>query len=466
MQQLLVTKDGFLTEQWNPSLNQKDSEPPNIKEEQEELWSEDEEKPQSSQLHQTQRDDGTEVEHFASNSTEHNTLKTEANGDDCGGSQPDTDDMQQLLVMKEDILPKHQEWNLHVYQEDIKEEQEKLWVGQQGQQLHQLEEGDITKFPFIAVPTKSENDDETPQSSQDHQSQSDESTEAEPVASSSSVHRTLTAQADGEDYGGAQLANNSGSYSHLQSYTNCKSSDNSETETDNSCEWKQSKEGFNYQTHSNVSKQHRGMQANEKPFSCTECGIRFGQKSRLTRHMRIHTGEKTFGCSECGARFERKGNLITHMIIHTGEKTFVCSECGKRFGRKGDLMKHMRIHTGEKPFDCSVCGKRFGHKSSLVTHMRTHTGEKTFGCSECGKRFGQNCDLVTHMRIHTGEKPFGCSECDKRFGRKSHLNFHMRIHTGEKPYGCSHCGKKFGHKSNLVRHMRIHTGMTDKQHGH
>ncbi|XP_033995581.1 zinc finger and SCAN domain-containing protein 12-like [Trematomus bernacchii] len=103
VQQLVVVKEEVPPEQqeWSSSLDQEDPEPPpHIKEEQEELWSsqegeqlqgleeaditkstftpvpvkseDDEEKPQSSQLHQRQ--------------TEH--METEADGEDCGGPEP------------------------------------------------------------------------------------------------------------------------------------------------------------------------------------------------------------------------------------------------------------------------------------------------------------------------------------------------------------------------------------------
>ncbi|XP_034038588.1 zinc finger protein 23-like [Thalassophryne amazonica] len=443
MQQLLVSKEVLSEQQeWNQSLDHNGSEPSKIKEEQEEHWSEDEEKSQSSQFHQ-------------------GILKTEGNAEGSGGSQPasnsdlqpDTDDMRQLLLIKEEILHEQQEWNLSVGQEDIKEEQEELWISQQGQQIHQLEEGDDMKFPFTAVFVKIEND-EKPQSSQTYQN-SNESIEYEPVASSSTVHRTLTTQADGEDSGGPQSASNSGPYRPLQPKTSGRSSDSSETETDDSCEWKQIRDfdsGFNSQTnnvksgcnimekfnssecgkagcHTNYSK-HTRMQASEKPFSCSECGKGFGQKGDLIRHMRIHTGEKPFGCSVCGRGFGLRDYLIRHMRMHTGEKPFACFVCDKRFSEKGHLNTHIRIHTGEKPFGCSVCGRGFGHKGDLMRHMRTHTGEKPFECSECGTKFGHKSHLMRHMRIHTGEKPFACSECDKRFGRKGHLVRHMRIHTG------------------------------------
>ncbi|XP_034041989.1 uncharacterized protein LOC117524339 [Thalassophryne amazonica] len=119
--------------------------------------------------------------------------------------------MQQLLVSKEEILPEHHKWNLNFDLENIKEEEE-LWISQQGEQLQQLEEADLTTFGFSAVTVKSETDDvdeddEKPETSNLHQSRRDESTEAEPVASSSSVHSILTTKAEGEDYGGPQPAN-------------------------------------------------------------------------------------------------------------------------------------------------------------------------------------------------------------------------------------------------------------------
>ncbi|XP_034045323.1 zinc finger protein 271-like [Thalassophryne amazonica] len=498
MQQLFMSKENVLPDkqEGNHSLNKNGSQTATIKHEQEELWIEDEKK--ASSLPPSKRDESTAVELLSSNSAEHRTLKTEANGRDCGGSQPasssgrcshlhpHSDDVQQVSVIKDEILPEQQEWNLTVDQEDIKEEEKNLWISQQGQQLHHWKEADVSKSSFTVVPVKSEK--QTTQPSQIHQSESDESTEAEPVGSSSTLDRTLTAQLHREYDGGPQPVSNLGPNSPLQPDTSG-SSDTSETETDDSCEWQQTRElhsRFYCQSNNIVSKQHREMQAMEKPFSCLDCGTSFRNKGDLIRHIRIHTGEKKFVCSQCGKRFGRKGNLITHMRTHTGEKPFGCSECGKRFGLKCHLIKHTRIHTGEKPFGCSECGKSFGQKGNLISHMRTHTGEKpyccsecgkrlrlkchlnrhmrihiekkTFCCSDCGKRFGHMSSLMTHMKIHTGAKPFGCSDCSKRFGQKSKLITHMRIHTGVKPFGCSECGERFGEKGNLTRHMRIHTG--------
>ncbi|XP_030265076.1 zinc finger protein OZF-like [Sparus aurata] len=163
---------------------------------------------------------------------------------------------------------------------------------------------------------------------------------------------------------------------------------------------------------------------------------------------------------ERATSFSHDGQLQKHNRVQTGLRSFSCSVCGKKYPRKKSLTDHMRIHSEGNGFSCSVCKKTFPWRGNVVTHMRIHTGEKPFSCSICGRGFTTGSNLTAHIRVHTREKPFTCSVCNVRFCDRSTLSRHLRIHTREKPFTCSVCGKSIALYGNLRRHMRIHTGDT------
>ncbi|XP_060915694.1 oocyte zinc finger protein XlCOF20-like [Labrus mixtus] len=320
-------------------------------------------------------------------------------------------DVQQLSVGEEDPH-EQQEGSSSLDQEDsetvhIKEEQEELWSSQEG-----LEEADI-KFPFTPVSVKSEDDEERPQSSQLHHRHTEE----------------METGADGEDCGGPEPERNSDPERGFYPEIEVKTEDSSEPETEDSDDWKETREH-----HSGVNSVEKIKAQRKKTHTCSECGKTFIRKRNLSQHMMIHTGEKPFCCSECGKSFNNKGHLSRHLITHSREKPFSCSECGKKFNHKESMTRHMVIHTREKPFSCSECGKRFNDKANLSKHMRIHTGEKLFSCSECGKSFQQKSHLKVHIAHNRGEKPFSCTDCDKTFSWPFQLKKHKC--AGRQASGC------------------------------
>ncbi|XP_039643254.1 plasminogen activator, urokinase b isoform X3 [Perca fluviatilis] len=401
-------------------------------------------------------------------------------------------DVQQLLVIKGDFLP---EWSPGLDHEDtdplhIKEEQEKVWIGPEGEHLNGLEEADIARFSFTPVPVKIKDED---RSSQLHQSPTQDNREAEPPAGCSATQ--IKTETDGEDRGGSEPAWNPEPDTESQPNTDDeRASDSSDTELsyddwqkplsdsgseteDSDDDWQKSLSDSGSETEDSdwmetrapepaanalkskeVPLSDEGCNAGKKSLGFFKCSRRFYYKEWLQSHMTCHFGKRSsrYLVREKCLRANQKVDSQTR--VHAGEKLSGCDVCGKVLNRKTDLQRHMRIHTGEKPFGCDVCGKRFNRRSSLNRHIRIHTGEKPFGCDVCGKRFNQQSNRKIHMRIHTGEKPFVCDVCGKGCNQLAHLKSHMGIHTGEKPFVCDICGKKFTWKANFKSHMRAHTG--------
>uniref|UniRef100_A0A672Z9E9 C2H2-type domain-containing protein n=1 Tax=Sphaeramia orbicularis TaxID=375764 RepID=A0A672Z9E9_9TELE len=191
-------------------------------------------------------------------------------------------------------------------------EEENLWTNQEGEQLQGLEEADITKFPSTPPHVKSEYDEDKAQSSQLHQSQTEENTE-EPE--------------DRDDFG--------------------------ESEPDNI---------------QNNDFPIRDV-ACQTTHQCTEDDKTCKIWSVLDTQMSVHTTKKPFSSSVCNKGVVHEGNPEQHMSVHTRERPFSCSVCKKGFLRKSHLKEHMSIHSREKPFSCSVCKKGFAQKATLGHFM-------------------------------------------------------------------------------------------------
>uniref|UniRef100_A0AAZ3R4G1 C2H2-type domain-containing protein n=2 Tax=Oncorhynchus tshawytscha TaxID=74940 RepID=A0AAZ3R4G1_ONCTS len=113
-----------------------------------------------------------------------------------------------------------------------------------------------------------------------------------------------------------------------------------------------------------------GKKQGVKPFSCTQCSMRFAQAGNLKRHQRVHTGEKPFSCTQCHMCFAQAGDLKRHQRVHTGERPYSCPECEKRFSHQHHLKMHLKIHTEARLFACTPCGKRFSDRSYLRIHQQ------------------------------------------------------------------------------------------------
>ncbi|XP_055325589.1 zinc finger protein 260-like isoform X2 [Sitodiplosis mosellana] len=180
-----------------------------------------------------------------------------------------------------------------------------------------------------------------------------------------------------------------------------------------------------------------------KTFACTDCDYVAKTAKELNHHRRKSHSEVSFKCKTCDGKFTSKSELTEHIKTHSNEeRPFLCSECGMRFIRNDYLLIHMRRHTGEKPYKCRFCESAFPRSTDLRVHERYHTNEKKHTCDLCGKGFQRAYNLTVHMRVHTGEKPYQCPHCSRSFTQGNDLKAHIRRHTGER-FQCELCQASF-----------------------
>ena len=242
-----------------------------------------------------------------------------------------------------------------------------------------------------------------------------------------------------------------------------------------------------------------GVHLKLKPYVCKKCGISFGKKSGVQRHL------KEGVCDKNGLREgetindwidtdEVMGKLDiandTQPTVKEFKPKFYCEPCSQGFRYQWSYDKHIRsVHEGLREHQCADCGKFFQSASVLNKHMKTqhYPVAKCIPCSKCDKQFKSISALHSHLRtvhelfvvwvpqelnqpdpketipedkILPEVQSCPALECDFQTQSLKALKEHQLNEHSGRPYQCEKCGLAFLKQFNLKKHVdSVHLGV-------
>ena len=210
----------------------------------------------------------------------------------------------------------------------------------------------------------------------------------------------------------------------------------------------------------NNLKQHSTEHSNDV-HTCDSCGKTYKSKRKLDVHVKgVHLGLKgDLKCTQCSQRFQREETLQKHILEwHCGIQ-YICSQCPNSFTNPDARNSHERRVHDEKVLKCSECDKMFSTNNTLKHHIRiVHVKPKTLICPHCGEGFFQSESYKAHVNRHTNNRQFPCETCGKKFLSAKGLKGHMNSHT--RPYKCDQCDFSTSGSTELKEHnRRVHEGI-------
>ena len=112
-------------------------------------------------------------------------------------------------------------------------------------------------------------------------------------------------------------------------------------------------------------------------FSCNICSARFIHRSHAAGHILNVHRKLAHRCDKCESRFSELSELVSHATEqHAEDKPYVCPKCPVRFDNRNLLRIHLAGHDGDEPLLCLECGEWFRYDISFKQHFKTYHTSK------------------------------------------------------------------------------------------
>ncbi|XP_063632196.1 zinc finger protein 771-like [Cydia splendana] len=165
------------------------------------------------------------------------------------------------------------------------------------------------------------------------------------------------------------------------------------------------------------------------------------------------SGKELVSCDVCHKPMQRNSLRAHQAVKHKGLGP-VCEHCGRCFGNKLRLSEHLRAKHGYEKLQCHHCEFKSASRAALENHERRHRGEKPFVCETCGAKFHAAYLLAQHRHSHRTEKRIKCGLCGAAFKATNSLRAHRAASHGARRHRCPLCARAYACRHYAVKHLR------------
>ena len=190
------------------------------------------------------------------------------------------------------------------------------------------------------------------------------------------------------------------------------------------------------------------------------CKEKFVTRAAFQIHIKIHQKDFNFKCDQCPKQQVTHRGYLRHMKTHVLKK-LSCTCCGKKFCDESKLKSHIEEERTRKAKlnQCRHCLRSFSSKKNLKVHvMNIHEKIRHF-CDQCGSSYSVKQNLLNHIHekhkdsVQKKRTQHACKECGGSFGRAYNLCKNHQFRDRTQLLTCDRCGFSTKRSQQLVLHQ-------------